>query len=458
LEPKNFSRVLIANRGEIALRIIRACRELGLETILAVSEADRKSLPAKMADRTVCIGPPKATQSYLQADTLICAALGTGAEAIHPGYGFLAEQPDFAEACERHGLTFIGPKAEHIRKMGDKIQARKMAGDLGVPVIPGSKRIETIAEAEESADRLGYPVLIKAAAGGGGRGMKLVPKAADLKSCFMEAAAEVRAAFGDDRLFMEHYISNARHVEVQVMGDHWGNLLHFFERDCSLQRRHQKMVEEAPCRVLTPEIREGLFEAALTITRQIQYLNAGPVEFIWDQDLQKFYFLEMNTRIQVEHPVTEMITGVDLVKEQIRIAQGREIAYRQDEISAEGHAIECRITAESPEDGFRPCPGEIREWKAPGGSGIRLDTHCFAGYLVPPYYDSLLGKLIAKEPGRLEAINAMDRALAEFHISGIDTTIPFYRKIMKNNQYRRGEISTNWIENTFSLVPAGDSG
>ena len=458
MEPKNFSRVLIANRGEIALRIIRACRELGLETILAVSEADRKSLPAKMADRTVCIGPPKATQSYLQVDTLICAALGTGAEAIHPGYGFLAEQPDFAEACERHGLTFIGPKAEHIRKMGDKIRARKKARDLGVPVIPGSKRVETIAEAEESADRLGYPVLIKAAAGGGGRGMKLVPKAADLKSCFLEAAAEVGAAFGDDRLFMEHYISNARHVEVQVMGDRWGNVRHFFERDCSLQRRHQKMVEEAPCRALKPEVRGGLFEAALTIARQIQYLNAGTVEFIWDQDLQKFYFLEMNTRIQVEHPVTEMITGVDLVKEQIRIAQGREIAYRQDEISAEGHAIECRINAESPENGFRPCPGEIREWKAPSGSGIRLDTHCFAGYLVPPYYDSLLGKLIAKEPGRLEAINGMDRALAEFPISGIDTTIPFYRKIMKNDQYRRGEISTNWIENTFSPAPAGVSG
>jgi acetyl-CoA carboxylase biotin carboxylase subunit len=458
LDRKNFSRVLIANRGEIALRVIRACRDLGLETILAVSEADRKSLPAKIADRTVCIGPPKATQSYLQVDTLICAALGTGAEAIHPGYGFLAEQPEFPEACERHGLAFIGPKAEHIRKMGDKIWARQMARELGVSVIPGSKQIGTLAEGEESADRLGYPVLIKAAAGGGGRGMKLVHKAADLKSCFMEAAAEVRAAFGDDRLFMEHYISNARHVEVQVMGDRWGNLRHFFERDCSLQRRHQKMVEEAPCRFLTPEIRAGLFSAALTIARQVQYLNAGTIEFIWDQDLQKFYFLEMNTRIQVEHPVTEMITGVDLVKEQVRIAQGREIAYRQDEISADGHAIECRITAESPENDFRPCPGEIREWKTPTGSNIRLDTHCYAGYFVPPYYDSLLAKLIMRGPSRSEAINGMDRALGEFHISGIDTTIPFYRKIMKNDQYRRGEISTNWIENTFSPAPAGDSG
>jgi acetyl-CoA carboxylase biotin carboxylase subunit len=458
LDRKNFSRVLIANRGEIALRIIRACRELGLETILAVSEADRKSLPAKMADRTVCIGPPKPMQSYLQVDTLICAALGTGAEAIHPGYGFLAEQPEFPEVCEKYGLVFIGPKAEHIRKMGDKIWARQMARDLGLPVIPGSQQIETTAEAEETAEQLGYPVLIKAAAGGGGRGMKLVRKADDLKPSFTEAAAEVRAAFGDDRLFMEHYIPNARHVEVQVMGDRWGNVRHFFERDCSLQRRHQKMVEEAPCRFLTPEIREGLFSAALTIARQIRYLNAGTIEFIWDQDLQKFYFLEMNTRIQVEHPVTEMITGVDLVKEQIWVAQGREIAYTQDEISSDGHAIECRITAESPENGFRPCPGEIREWKTPAGSNIRVDTHCYAGYFVTPYYDSLLAKLIVRGPSRPEAINGMDQALAEFHVSGIDTTIPFYRKVMKNDQYRRGEISTNWIENAFPSAQGNDRG
>jgi len=450
MDIKDFSRVLIANRGEIALRIIRACQELDLETILAVSEADRNSLPARMANRTICIGPPKPMQSYLQLETLICAALGTGAEAIHPGYGFLAEQPEFPEICEKYGLVFIGPKAEHIRKMGDKIWARQMARDLGVPVIPGSKQIGTLAEAEESAEQLGYPLLMKAAAGGGGRGMKLVRQANDLKSCFMEAAAEVRAAFGDDRLFMEHYISDARHVEVQVMGDRWGNLLHFFERDCSLQRRHQKMVEEAPCRVLTPEIQKGLFSAALTLARQIQYLNAGTIEFIWDQGLKKFYFLEMNTRIQVEHPVTEMITGVDLVKEQIRIAQGREIPYTQDEISSDGHAIECRITAESPENGFRPCPGEIREWKTPAGSNIRLDTHCYAGYSVTPHYDSLLAKLIVKGPSRSEAINGMDGALAEFHVSGIDTTIPFYQKIMKNDQYRRWEINTNWIENTFS--------
>jgi len=458
LNTKNFSRVLIANRGEIALRIIRACRELGLETILAVSEADRKSLPAKMADKVICIGPPRPIQSYLQVDTLISVALNSGAEAIHPGYGFLAERPEFPEACEKQGLVFIGPKAEHIRRMGDKIQARWMARELGVPVIPGSKQIRTPGEAEEAAEQLGYPVLIKAAAGGGGRGMKLVAKAEDLKTGFTEAAAEARSAFGDDRLFMEHYIMNARHIEVQVMGDHWGNLRHFFERDCSLQRRHQKMLEEAPCLVLTPDMRGDLFNAALTLARHIQYLSAGTVEFIWDQDLKKFYFLEMNTRIQVEHPVTEMITGVDLVKEQIRIAGGGKIAYAQEEITFNGHAIECRITAESPEERFRPCPGEIREWKAPADPYIRLDTHCYAGYFVPPYYDSLLAKLIAKGRSRSEAISSMDRALREFQISGIETTIPFYRKIMNDDCYRRGEINTTWIEDALLPLQAGNRG
>ncbi|MBP1716636.1 MAG: accC 1 [Deltaproteobacteria bacterium] len=458
MNTKKFSRVLIANRGEIALRIIRACRELGLETILAVSEADRKSLPAKMADKVICIGPPRPIQSYLQVDTLISVALNSGAEAIHPGYGFLAERPEFPEACEKQGLVFIGPKAEHIRRMGDKIQARWMARELGVPVIPGSKQIRTPGEAEEAAEQLGYPVLIKAAAGGGGRGMKLVAKAEDLKTGFTEAAAEARSAFGDDRLFMEHYIMNARHIEVQVMGDHWGNLRHFFERDCSLQRRHQKMLEEAPCLVLTPDMRGELFNAALTLARHIRYLSAGTVEFIWDQDLKKFYFLEMNTRIQVEHPVTEMITGVDLVKEQIRIAGGGKIAYAQEEITFNGHAIECRITAESPEERFRPCPGEIREWKAPADPYIRLDTHCYAGYFVPPYYDSLLAKLIAKGRSRSEAISSMDRALREFQISGIETTIPFYRKIMNDDCYRRGEINTTWIEDALLPLQAGNRG
>ena len=455
---KKFSRVLIANRGEIALRIIRACREFGLETILAVSEADRKSLPAKMADRCVIIGPPRPIDSYLRIETLISAALGCGAEAIHPGYGFLAERPEFSEACGEKGLVFIGPKPEQIRRMGDKIQARRMAQQLGVPVIPGSKHIETLSAAAEAADRLGYPVLIKAAAGGGGRGMKLVPKTEDLGPAFTEAAAEAREAFGDDRLYLEHYITNARHIELQVMGDAWGNLRHFFERDCSVQRRHQKMVEEAPCPVLTPALRQEMIDDALAIARHIQYLNAGTIEFIYDQDFKKFYFLEMNTRIQVEHPVTEMITGADLVREQIRIARGEEISYPQEEISFAGHAIECRINAETPEAGFRPSPGEIQAWKAPAGPDIRLDTHCYAGYFVPPYYDSLLAKLIAKGSSRSEAISAMDRALGEFHISGIDTTISFCRRIMQNDRYRRGTISTNWIENTFGPMPANGGG
>jgi len=453
--PK-FSRVLIANRGEIAVRIIRACQKLGLETVLTVSEADRKSLPAKMADKIVIIGPPRPIQSYLRIDGLITAAINSGAQAIHPGYGFLAESPEFAEACEKQGLIFIGPKAHHIRMMGDKIKARELAKQLGIPVIPGSPLLATLYDAEKTADLLGYPVLIKAAAGGGGRGMKLVENPNELKANFTEAAAEARTAFGDERLFMEHYIANARHIEVQVMGDHWGNLRHFFERDCSLQRRHQKMLEEAPCPILSPEMRQQIYQAALTLVQHIKYVSAGTVEFVWDQDLNKFYFLEMNTRVQVEHPVTEMITGVDLVIEQIRVARGEEISYRQEEIVIDGHAIECRITAESSENGFQPCPGEITGWKAPVNPQVRLDTHCYAGYVVPPFYDSLLAKLIAKGSNRLEAIEIMDQALGEFHISGIDTTISFYRKIMHNEQYRRGQINTKWIERNFT--PASEMG
>jgi acetyl-CoA carboxylase, biotin carboxylase subunit len=448
---KRISRILVANRGEIALRILRACRELDVESVLAVSEADRESLPARMADRVVCIGPPASMRSYLRLDTLVAAALDTRAEAIHPGYGFLAEQPAFPEACEKHGLVFVGPRADQIRQMGDKVWARRMAQEIGVPVIPGSGQVQGPAEAAGAADGLGYPVLIKAAAGGGGRGMKVARDAKELGPLLLEAAAEARTAFGDDRLYLEKYLSHARHVEVQIMGDGEGRVVHLFERDCSLQRRHQKMVEEAPCPVLTPAQRKALCDAAVAIARHISYESAGTVEFIWDQDGETFYFLEMNTRIQVEHPVTEMVTGIDLVREQIRLAGGEGLSFRQEDIACTGHAIECRITAESPEAGFRPSPGRIREWAPPYGPDIRVDSHCFSGYEVPPYYDSLLAKLIVRGDSRPEAIERMLQAIALFRIAGIDTTLPFHETILKTAEFREARVHTRWIEEDLMM-------
>jgi acetyl-CoA carboxylase biotin carboxylase subunit len=446
---RRISRVLVANRGEIALRILRACRELDVESILAVSEADRESLPARMADRVVCIGPPASTRSYLQVDTLVAAALELRAEAIHPGYGFLAEQPALPEACKKHGLVFIGPRAEQIRRMGDKVWARRLAQEIGVPIIPGSGQVQGPAEAAKAAEGLGYPVLIKAAAGGGGRGMKVVQEARELGPLLLEAAAEARTAFGDDRLYLEKYLSHARHVEVQILGDGEGRVVHLFERDCSLQRRHQKMVEEAPCPVLAPTERRALCEAAVAIARHISYRSAGTVEFIWDQDGEAFYFLEMNTRIQVEHPVTEMVTGIDLVREQIRLAAGEGLSFRQEEIACTGHAIECRITAESPGAGFHPCPGRIREWAPPHGPDIRVDSHCFSGYDVPPYYDSLLAKLIVRGDTRQAAIERMQQALSRFRVVGIDTTLPFHERILKSTEFREARVHTRWIEEDF---------
>ena len=443
---KGISRVLIANRSEIAVRIIRACRDLGIESVVTVSEADRESLPARMADRAVCIGPPRAAESYLKVGTIITAALGTGADAIHPGYGFLAEQTDLPEACTQQGITFIGPTADNIRKMGDKLLAREMAGQLGIPVIPGSELVTDFETAIKAAEKVGYPILLKAAAGGGGKGMKIVKRSKDMKTIFDEASAEAKAAFGDNRIYMEHFIPNARHIEIQILGDKHGHIVHLFERDCSLQRRYQKMVEEAPSPVVTAELREEICNAALTITRHIRYENAGTVEFMLDQDKKQFYFLEMNTRIQVEHPVTEMITGVDLVKEQIRIAAGEPISFSQEEVRLSGHAIECRINAESAETGFRPCPGEITQWLPPEGQDIRLDSHCYSGYMVPPFYDSLLGKLITRGKDRHEAIERMKFALSEFVVSGIDTTIPFYQRILEHPDYQNGKVNTCWVE------------
>lgn len=445
----SISRVLIANRSEIAVRIIGACQELGIETVAVVSEVDRESMPAKMADRVVCIGPAQPIKSYLKVDTIISAALGTGCDAIHPGYGFLAEQPELPDACEQYGLSFIGPRAEHIRRMGDKLFARKMVAALGIPVIPGSELVRDFSEATTAAVKTGYPILLKAAAGGGGKGMKIVKRAKDLKAAFYEASAEARSAFGDDRIYIEHYIPDARHIEVQVLGDRFGNIVHLFERDCSLQRRYQKMVEESPSPVVTDELRDQMCRAALLIAGNIEYLSAGTVEFILDQTEQSFYFLEMNTRIQVEHPVTEMITGVDLVQEQIRIAAGLPVGFSQDDVMHDGHAIECRINAESPDSDFRPCPGKIIEWDPPRGDNIRLDTHCYPGYVVQPYYDSLLAKIIATGHTRTQAIENMQQALAGLRVSGVDTTIGFHQFILQNVDYQRGFFNTSWIEDTL---------
>lgn len=444
-----ISRVFVANRGEIALRVIRACRDLGIETVVAVSEADRESSPAREADRAVCIGPPQAINSYLKVETIIAAALGSGADAIHPGYGFLAEQPDLVDACEEHNLIFIGPRADHIRTMGDKLLAREMVASLGIPVIPGSAMVATGDEAQEAAERLGFPVLLKAAAGGGGKGIKTVTAAADLSDVFDEASCEARAAFGDDRIFIERYIPNARHIEVQIMGDSRGTVVHFFERDCSIQRRYQKMLEEAPSPAVNEGLRKEICDAAVRIARHIGYENAGTVEFVFDQKECRFYFLEMNTRIQVEHPITEMITGVDLVKEQIGIASGNPLSVAQDDITMSGHAIECRINAESPHRAFHPSPGRIDRWKPPEGEGIRIDSHCYPGYVVSPYYDSLLAKLVTWGTDRSDAIKKMHHALEHFIVSGIDTTVPFHQYILHNREYLKGDIHTRWIEDTL---------
>lgn len=447
---KDISRVLIANRGEIAVRIIRACREMGIHSVLAASEADQDSLPARMADRTVCIGPAHPAGSYLKVETIIAAALGTGADAIHPGYGFLAEQPSLPDACAKYDLIFVGPKAENIRKMGDKLVAREMAGAVGIPVIPGSDLVGDHDKAMRIAEKIGYPVLLKAAAGGGGKGMKMVREPRELKTVFDEASAEARTAFGDERLYMEHFVPNARHIEVQIIGDAFGNIVHLFERDCSLQRRYQKMLEESPSTAVNAELREQICRAAIDIARHIGYENVGTVEFILDQDHGRFYFLEMNTRIQVEHPVTEMVTGVDLVKEQFRISGGRPLSFTQEEITLTGHAVECRINAESPQKGFRPSPGRIVRWETPQETGIRIDSHCYAGYFVPPFYDSLLAKVIAVGNDRRQAIERMQNGLDHFLVSGVDTNIAFHRFVLDKPDYRQGRVNTRWVENLLA--------
>ena len=448
---KPISRILIANRGEIAVRIVKACRGLGIEAIVAVSDADRDSLAAKMADRALCIGAPPSTASYLNIDALMMAALGTRADAIHPGYGFLAEQPALPEACEQTGVIFIGPKADHIRQMGDKLTARKIAHESGIPTIPGSVMVQNYDEAVLHAREFGYPVLIKAAAGGGGRGIKVVRDAEEMSSAFDIASAEAREAFGDDRLFIEKLIANARHIEVQVVGDSHGNAIHLGERDCSLQRRNQKLIEETPCPVIDDKLRAEICGAAVAVTKHIGYENAGTVEFLYDQDSRSFYFLEMNTRIQVEHPITEEVTGVDLVQEGIKVAGGGALSLSQNEITSTGHAIECRINAEVPEQGFRPSPGRIDQWITPQCQGIRVDSHCYTGYFVPPYYDSLVAKVIAHADDRQQAITLMQFALSNFEVSGIGTTIPFYRTLLDVPDFKNSAFHTRWVEEVYNL-------
>jgi acetyl-CoA carboxylase biotin carboxylase subunit len=453
----SVTRVLVANRGEIAVRIIRACQNLGIETVAAVSEVDRESLPAKIATRAICVGPPRSSDSYLKADALVAAAQGTGCDALHPGYGFLSERAELAQACADNKITFIGPSADNITKMGDKLEARKIASACGVPTVPGSDHAKNPREAAALAERIGYPVLLKASAGGGGRGIKLVWNAADIQSTFSTAAAEARAAFGNDTLYMERYIGNARHIEVQILGDLSGKVVHLGERDCSLQRRHQKIVEEAPAYAVSKEVRVKICDAAAVLARSIGYRNAGTVEFIFDNDTSAFFFLEMNTRIQVEHPVTEMITGVDLVAQQLRIARGETLPFAQSDVGFSGHAIECRINAESPRHGFRPCPGRITEWRAPQGSGIRVDSHCYSGYFVPPFYDSLLAKLIVHGEDRNQATARMKQALASFKIQGIDTGIPFLQTVVNDDDYRAGQVNTRWLEKRLEHYSAAYS-
>jgi len=449
-----INRLLVANRGEIAVRIIRACRALGIESVAVFSEADRESLPVRLADRAVCIGPARSADSYLKVESLIATALGTGSDALHPGYGFLAEKPELAEACAQHGITFVGPRADSIRQMGNKLLARSTVKEFGIPLVPGSDNVRDHRDAAGLVGEIGLPILLKAAAGGGGKGIKIVQEESELQTAFETAAAEARAAFGDPTLYIERYVPNARHIEVQVIGDKFGTVVHLGERDCSLQRRYQKVVEEAPAACVPVELRERIRQAGVTVAREIKYENAGTVEFIYDQDREDFFFLEMNTRIQVEHPVTEMITGLDLVREQIRVAGGEPLSFSQDDVVFRGHAIECRVTAEAPWQGFRPCPGTLSEWRPPEGPGVRVDTQCFPGYKVPPFYDSLLAKLITCDVNREQAITRMKSAIKDFVVSGIDTTLPFLAAVMEEPDYARGAVNTRWLESRLDdLAP-----
>lgn len=441
-----FNKVLVANRGEIALRIIRACHELGIKTVAVYSQADEDSLHVQLADEAYCVGPALSAKSYLNVPNIMSVALMSGADAIHPGYGFLAENAAFAEICADHQVKFIGPSAQMIRMMGDKATAKKTMGDVGVPVVPGLDGTTADAELVKGwAKHAGYPIIIKATAGGGGKGMRLVKHEGEVESQLEMARAEAKAAFGNDEVYIEKYIINPRHVEFQVLADQYGNVVHLGERDCSIQRRHQKLLEEAPSPVVTPEIRERVGNVILKAIRKIGYEGVGTIELLCDNELN-FYFMEMNTRIQVEHPVTEMITGIDLIKEQIRVAAGEPLRITQDDVVLRGHAIECRVNAEDPDKNFMPCPGSIDGYVVPGGPGVRVDSHAYPGYKIPPHYDSLVSKIIVWGETREDAIARMKRALNEYAITGIKTTIPFHVKLMDNPHFIDGkEVYTDFI-------------
>ncbi len=441
-----FNRVLIANRGEIALRVIRACKEMGIETVAVYSEADRDAPYLSLADQSICIGPASPTESYLNIPRIISAAEVSNVEAIHPGYGFLAENVHFAEICRSCKIEFIGPSIKSMRRLGDKIQARKIAAKAGVQTVPGSKDgVSDEDEAIKLAKKIGYPVIIKASAGGGGRGMRIVHNEANFRMSMKSAQTEAEAAFKDSTLYIEKFIEQPRHVEVQVLADHHGNVVHLWERDCTLQRRHQKLMEETPSPAINDKVRQEICRSAVKLARQAKYTNAGTFEFLIDKR-KKFYFIEANARIQVEHPVTELITGIDLVKWQIRIAANEELTFRQKDVKRDGVALECRLNAEDPERDFTPSPGTIEYFIPAGGPGIRLDTHVHAGYRISPYYDSLIGKLIVHQSSREEAITTMKRALSEFRIGPIKTTIPFYQKILTNPDFIKSKIDTGFVE------------
>lgn len=447
--PTKFKKVLIANRGEIAVRVIRACKEMGIKTVAVYSEVDKDSLHVKIADEAFCIGPAVPSQSYLNIPSIISVAEVAGVDAIHPGYGFLAENAKFAEICASHKIKFIGPPIEAMEKMGDKVTARKTVRKNGVPVVPGSEgTIKDENEAKNLAGKIGYPIAIKATAGGGGRGLRIAKTESDFIELFKTARAEAEAAFGNGEVYIEKFVEEPRHIEFQILADEFGNTVHLGERDCSIQRRYQKLVEESPSPALDEKLRHKMGDAAVKAAKSVNYFSAGTIEFLLDKH-GHFYFMEMNTRIQVEHPVTEFVTGIDIVKEQIRIAQGEKLPFKQHDIRFRGHAIECRINAEDWTRDFMPCPGEINLYLAPGGPGIRVDSHVYPGYRVLPHYDSLIAKIISWGDTRLEAIERMERALDEFVIGGIATTIPFHHQVLRHEAFRSGDFGTNFIPKYF---------